>query len=114
MILTATASRRFQLQDVAELREWTQQLPALDRRTRPELAGGSNAEERVRNRFAKRSRIPAAARSREERPGERRIDLVDVDRRGFRGSTEPDVAPRGADVPDRHGHLTRQLALNVG
>src|SRR5260221_8213821 len=111
-MLTLAARRRLLLQYVAELGERAQQLPTLDRRARAEFTGGRDAEERVGNRLPQLRRIPPAAQ-RVQLPRKSGIDLVDVDRRGFRGAAESDVTACRADVADRHRHVAGQLPLDV-
>ena len=112
VVLALPTRGRLVHEDVSVLGERPQQLAALNRRGASKFARPSNAEEGVGNRLTQSGGVPCSVRSREQLPRHRRIDLIDVDRAIVRAA-EADVAPGRADVADRHGHVARQLALNV-
>src|SRR5262249_15180286 len=106
VVLRVRAGRHLHV-DVAELRIRTQQLAARDLRLVRELAGGRDAEERVRHvgqRVVGRQALVL------------RIDLVDVDVAGGRSGVRARPAQIGAGeagVAEGDAHPARQLALQV-
>src|SRR4029079_12495860 len=106
VVLRARAGRHLHV-DVAELRVRAHQLAARDRRLAGELAGGGDAEKRVRDvreRVVSRQALVL------------RIDLVDVDVAGGRSGVRPGPAQVRAGPPrvaDADAHRARQLSLHV-
>ncbi len=102
-MVLALPLRRLTHQDVAELRERPQQLPALDGRAGDVLPlPGGQAEERVGHLLGERGAQRQVLR----------VHLVDVDD-AVVGPAEAEVPARGARVLEAHRDVARQLAVDV-